>query len=107
MITTSADTGDTHPAALATVNVYVPGGTEVTVRVAPVPDIVTFPGVRVRFHVPEAGRPLSSTLPVESAQVGWVMAPTTGAVGVAGWVLMITFAEATDMHPSAFVTVNV
>lgn len=78
-----------------------------TVRVAPVPDMVTLPGVRVRFHVPASGRPLSATLPVESAQVGWVMAPTTGAVGVAGWALMTTFADAAEMHPSAFVTVNV
>jgi hypothetical protein len=80
---------------------------EVTVRVAPVPNIVTFPGVRVRFQVPASGRPLSATLPVESAQVGWVMAPTTGATGVAGWALMTTFADATEMHPSALVTVNV
>ena len=80
---------------------------EVTVRVAPVPDIVTFPGVRVRFHVPASGRPLSATLPVDRAQVGCVIAPTTGAVGVAGWALMTTFADAAEIHPSAFVTVNV
>jgi hypothetical protein len=30
----------------------------------------------------------------------------TGAEGVGGWVLMVTFAEATEVHPSLFFTVN-
>lgn len=78
-----------------------------TVLVTPVPDMVTFPGVRVRFQVPEAGSPLSSTLPVESAHVGCVMTPTTGAVGVPGWAFMTAEDEAADVHPRALVTVKV
>ena len=31
---------------------------------------VTAPGFLVRVHVPDEGRPLSSTLPVGTAQVG-------------------------------------
>jgi len=34
-----------------------------------------------------------------------VIVPTTGAVGVAGWVFMITFADEVDVHPDALVTV--
>lgn len=78
----------------------------VTVRVAPVPVIVTLPGVRVRVHVPVAGSPLSATLPVESAHVGWVRSPITGAVGVSGWALITTFEEAAETHPFALVTVK-
>lgn len=40
---------------------------------------VILPGFIV--HVPLAGKPLKVTLPVAMAQVGWVMVPTTGAVG--------------------------
>jgi hypothetical protein len=35
------------------------------------------------------------------------MAPTTGAVGVGGCGDIVTFAEAAEMQPAAFVTVNV
>jgi hypothetical protein len=54
-----ADGGEMHPEAmLVTIKVYVPLGTEVTVQVAPVPAVVTPPGVRVRFQLPVAGNPL-------------------------------------------------
>lgn len=49
----------------------------------PVPVVVTAPGVRVNVQVPEEGNPLSTTLPVATSQVGWVMVPTTGGAGVA------------------------
>ena len=39
------------------------------------------PGLIVQF--PE-GKPLRITLPVAVAQVGWVIVPTEGAVGVMG-----------------------
>jgi hypothetical protein len=77
-----------------------------TVRVAPVPVIETFPGIRVRVQLPVAGKPLSATLPVDRAQVGWVMSPTTGAVGVSGWALITTFDEAAETQPLALVTVK-
>ena len=39
------------------------------------------PGLMVQLP---AGKPLNITLPVAKAQVGCVMVPTIGAVGVAG-----------------------
>jgi hypothetical protein len=53
------------------------------VVVAPVPDVVTAPGLLVNVHVPVDGNPLNATLPVATVQVGWVMVPTAGALGVA------------------------
>jgi len=70
------------------------------------PLVVTRPGYRVRVHVP-VGRPLRTTLPVPTVQVGWVMVPKTGAVGVGGWASMVTLADEADVQPSAFLTVNV
>ena len=57
----------------------MPVGKPEIVVVAPVPE--TAPGLIV--HVP-AGKPLSTTLPVDKAQVGCVINPITGAVGVEG-----------------------
>ena len=50
----------------------------------PVPVVVTVPGKRVNVHVPADGNPLKTTLPVDTAHVGWVITPTTGAEGIAG-----------------------
>jgi hypothetical protein len=69
--------------------------------------VVTVPGVLVNVQVPVAGRPLNTTLPVAEAQVGCVMVPTVGAVGVAGWALMTTFAEEVETQVEALVTVYV
>ena len=55
----------------------------VTVPVVPLP-VKEPEGEPVTVHVPEAGKPLKATLPVASAQVGWVITPTVGAEGVAG-----------------------
>ena len=49
---------------------------------AVLPVVVTFPGDLVIVQLP-LGNPLKTTLPVETAQVGCVMAPTTGALGKA------------------------
>ncbi len=73
----------------------------------PVPVVTIAPGVRVRVHVPEAGRPLNVTLPVETRQVGWTIAPTTGDESVPGWLFITTFPEGADIQPAAVVTVNV
>ena len=48
------------------------------------PVVVVPPGVLVKVHVPVAGKPLNTILPVPIAQVGWVMIPTVGAVGEDG-----------------------
>ena len=71
----------------------------------PVPVVVVPPGVLVKVHVPEAGKPLNTTLPVAIAQVGWVMVPTVGAVGEDGWAVITTLAEAGDTQPEELVTV--
>lgn len=48
------------------------------VVVVPVPVVVAPPGLRVRVQVPEEGRFVSSTLPVDVPQSGWVMVPREG-----------------------------
>lgn len=50
------------------------------VALEPEPVVVFPPGLLVIVHEP-AGSPLSTTLPVETVHVGWVMVPTTGAAG--------------------------
>jgi hypothetical protein len=52
-----------------------------------------------------AGRPFNTTLPLASAQVGWVIVPTIGAVGDDGCDVITTLAEAGETQPEAFVTV--
>lgn len=65
------------------------------------------PGVLVRVHVPEAGSPFRVIAPVDTVHDGWVILPVTGATGVAGCSFIMTPAEAVEIHPAAFVTVNV
>ena len=73
----------------------------------PVPEVVLPPGLLVSVHVPDEGSPPSTTLPVETVQVGAVIAPVVGADGVAGCTLITALAEDIDIHPTEFVTVNV
>jgi hypothetical protein len=96
LITTFVDEGDTHPFEFLTVKVNVVAGVNpVTVYVVPVFILVVPPGLRVRVQVPEAGNPLKATLPVGVVQVGWVITPTTGAVGLA-----FTVKDIVLKHPS-------
>ena len=44
------------------------------------------------------GKPESTTLPVETVQVGCVMVPTIGVVGKIGLVLIVTVVETTEVH---------
>ena len=62
------------------------------------------PGLIVQFP---AGSTLKVTLPVATAHVGCVMAPApiVGAAGVAGWALITTFAEGSEVQPEALVMV--
>ena len=69
--------------------------------------MVTAPGDRVKVHVPEAGNPFKTTLPVTRAHVGWVIVPIVGAGGVAACALTSTLADAWEIHPEALVTVKV
>jgi hypothetical protein len=41
------------------------------------------PGLRVKLHVPVAGKPLRTTLPVPTAHVRLVIVPMIGAAGMA------------------------
>ena len=59
------------------------------------------PGLMVQLP---AGKPFSTTLPVATAQVGCVITPTVGAVGVAGTLITI-LADSTEVHPTELVTV--
>lgn len=71
--------------------------------VAPVPEIE--PGLIV--HVPVAGRPLNTTLPVGSVhEAGWVIVPTIGASGPAGASFITTSVEGRDIHPASVKMLN-
>ena len=98
LITISADGFEIHPAAAVTLKLYVPGIRFGIVVLVPVPVIP--PGLIV--HVPVAGRPLSTTLPVVAEQeAGCVMVPTSGAVGAAGGSFITMSADALDIHPGS------
>lgn len=56
-------------------------------------------------QVPE-GNPLNTTLPVASAHVGCVIAPTKGADGELGAAFIITLPDGEEVHPTALVTVK-
>jgi len=81
LITTLPDAGEIHPDVFVTVKVYVPAASPVMVQLVPVPLVVVPPGVPVRFQIPVTGKPLNITLPVDTAHVGCVMVPSTGAEG--------------------------
>ena len=71
------------------------------ITLVPVPAIA--PGLII--HVPVAGRPLNSTLPVVDVHdEGWVIVPITGADGATGAALIRTVSDASDIHPASLVT---
>ena len=69
--------------------------------------MMMLPGKRVSVQVPVAGRPFMTTLPVGRSQVGCVIAPGTGGVGIDGWVSKVTLCDGVELHPLALVTVKV
>ena len=105
IITTLADPAEVHPAELVTAQVYVPDTIPVIVELVPVPVVVAPPGAMVNVHVPVAGKPFNTTLPVETVQVGRVMVPTVGAVGTEGGTLITTLADDAELHPDELDTV--
>ena len=69
----------------------------------PVP--VIDPGLII--HVPVAGKPFNTTVPVGAAhEEGCVTVPTIGAVGATGGALITTSADGFDIHPAAEVTLK-
>lgn len=91
-----------HPAALITVKVCEPAPRPVIVVVVPVPVAVTPPGLFVIVHVPVAGNPFKTTLPVDKAQVGCVTVPIIGAPGEPSGALITILEDDVDIHPGAF-----
>ena len=57
--------------------------------------------------MPIEGNPFKIMLPVDTVQVGWMIVPITGAMGVEAGRVITTFADASEMHPKEFVTVKV
>ena len=73
------------------------------VVVVPVPAID--PGLIT--HVPVAGSPLKTTLPVGAVhEEGCVIVPAIGADGASGAGFITTFAVAGEVHPPSLVTVK-
>jgi hypothetical protein len=101
---TSAEIRDIHPAALVTLKLYVPGVRFDIVVLVPVPAIA--PGLIT--HIPVAGSPFNTTLPVVAIhEEGCVIVPIIGAVGATGAGLITTLADSTDIHPASLVTLKV
>ena len=89
-----------------TVNVYVVlADNPEKLAVVAEPVMVAPPGLAVTVHA-AAGKPLRATVAVANAQVGWVIVPTTGAVGVTGWAVITALPDAGDEQPPE-VTINV
>ena len=91
-----------HPDALVTSKLYMPVAKPETIVLVPEP--VMLPGLIVQL--PDDGKPFNTTLPVDTEQLGWVMVPAVGAVGVVGWALMTIFVVTAEVHPDALVTVK-
>jgi hypothetical protein len=74
--------------------------------VVKVPAPITGDGPPFITQIPVAGRPLNTTEPVLMAQVGGVIVPTMGAVGVPGAASICTLSEGAEVH-DPLDTVNV
>jgi len=102
-MTTSAEAFEIQPGALVTVKLYVPGFRFEIVTEVPVPEIL--PGLIV--HVPDAGSPFRTTLPIgEEQEAGWVIVPMIGAFGGVGGVLMLKLTDRSEMQPASLVTLK-
>ena len=77
------------------------------VAVVPVPVVITPPGLRVKVHVPVAGKPLKSTLPVATVHVGCTIVLTVGAGTGGGSVTVTGGAVAVQVGVAATLAVTV
>lgn len=71
------------------------------VLLVPVPEIE--PGLITQL--PD-GKPLNSTLPVATAQLGCVINPTIGIDGDSGCLLITTSVDGAELQPSELVTIK-
>ena len=69
-MTTEPEAGETQPSLLVTVKVCVPVASAVMVVLVPTLFVVVPLGLTVTVQLPLAGSPLSTTLPVDTLQVG-------------------------------------
>jgi hypothetical protein len=53
------------------------------VELVPVPVVFTWPGPEVSVHVPLAGKPFNTTLPVDTVHEVCVIDPAEGGAGLA------------------------
>ena len=67
---------------------------------------ITPPGFLVSVHVPVAGNPFNTALPVGVVQVGCVTSPMIGTVGDPGTALITTSTEAAEAQPASLVTIK-
>jgi len=102
LISTLIDATEVQPSELVTVKVYEPAARPVTVVLAVEP--VIEPGFIV--HDP-AGKPLNTTLPVDTEHVGWVIVPTVGAAGAALTVKVYVAVAAAHGAPNGLLVVTV
>ena len=77
------------------------------VVLVPVPVVMTLSGYLVNSQAPEAGSPERITLPVGTAQVGWIMAPGIGGAGTGLTVSVYTASAASQGSPSGLFVVIV
>ena len=75
------------------------------VVLVPDPVVVMIPGKRVRVQVPDEGKPNNVTLPVAKVQVGAVIGPTDGGVGVDGCAFITISSDGGDIQPVELATV--
>ena len=81
VITAEADAPEVQLDELVTVKVYVFAAKPLNVTIGPAPVIVVPPGSAFTVQLPIKGKPLKTTLPVATAQVGCVMVTISGAGG--------------------------
>lgn len=69
--------------------------------------LVVVPLFWVIVQFPLVGRPLSTTDPVDTDEVGCVIVPIVGAVGVGGCALMVILVDRGEVQVAALVTLKV
>jgi hypothetical protein len=107
IVVLDAVAAEVQPLLFVTVNVYVPADRPLKIAVEVFVPVIVLPPVAVTVQVPVAGNPLNATLPVLTLHVGWVTVPIVGADGADGTALITVLDEVPEVHPLAFVTVNV